>query len=304
VLNLLKKQFPGAYDWYCRSARARHGMQRKSAIEAILADPRPPGPIEEEHVVEGLMARPLPTPKPYDYDDLSLWLRASRRIARLAELGVLTANPWRILEICGGDGMVSALLAGLDHQVVMVDQSDWRHARAQDVQFVECDVDAGLPFRDCEFDLVVSYNAFEHVKQPEAVLAEMRRVSRPGGKLLLDFGPLYASPFGLHAWNLPLPWPQFLLSHALLARAIRGRSLSDLGTPQDGLQPTNGWALARFRELWARSGCIIEHLAEDEDHRFLELVTEFPTAFRGRGLTFEDLVKNSVEIVLTRPASQ
>lgn len=304
MLNLLKRRLPGAYDWYCRSARARHGMRRRSAIEAVLADPGPARPIEDENVVKGLMERPLPTPRPYDYDDLSLWLRASRRIARLAELGALKANPCRVLEICGGDGMVSALLTELGHQVVMVDQSDWRHARAQDVQFVECDVDTGLPFREGEFDLLVSYNAFEHVKQPDAVLAEMRRVCRSGGKLLLDFGPLYASPFGLHAWNLPLPWPQFLLSPALLAQVISSRSLSDLGTSQDTLQPTNGWSLARFRELWAHSGCTIEHLAEDEDHRFLELVTEFPAAFRGRGLTFEDLVKNSIEIVLARPDSQ
>ncbi len=302
MLSIVKKRFPEAYDWYCKSARARHLQRRKAAIESILIDSRPPRAIDEEQVLTGLMARLFPVPKPYEYDELSLWLRATGRIARLAQLGALTTKRCRVLEICGGDGMVSALLAGLGHQVLMVDQSDWRDARAARVDFVQCDVDAGVPFQDGEFDLLISYNAFEHVKRPDKVLAEMRRLCRPGGKLLLDFGPLYASPFGLHAWNLRLPWPQFLLSPTLLERMVRNTTLSDLGALQEDLQSTNGWTLSRFRRLWATSGCAVEHIFEDEDHRFLDLVTEFPEAFRGRELTFEDLVKNSIEIMLTRPA--
>jgi SAM-dependent methyltransferase len=301
MLNSVKKRFPGAYGWYCQLAKARQQALRKAAVELILAAPRPTKPIDEESVLEGLMARPFPAPTPYKYDDLSLWLRAASRVTRLAQLGALTTQRHRILEICGGDGMVSRLLADLGHDVQMLDQADWRSPRATGVSFVQCDVDVGLPFQDGAFDLLLSYNAFEHVKHPDRVLAEMMRVCRPGGKLLIDFGPLYASPFGIHAWNLRLPWPQFLLSPRLLELAIRSEALSDLGTSQDNLQATNGWEIAQFRKLWATSGCIVEHLFEDEDHRFLDLVTEFPSAFHGRSLSFEDLVKNSIEVLLSRP---
>ncbi len=42
-----------------------------------------------------------------------------------------------------------------------------------------------LPFADSSFDAAWSYAVLEHVPRPEAALAEMRRVLRPGGLLLL-----------------------------------------------------------------------------------------------------------------------
>lgn len=38
-----------------------------------------------------------------------------------------------------------------------------------------------LPFADASFDLVVSYNTFEHVEDPAFTAAELLRVLRPGG---------------------------------------------------------------------------------------------------------------------------
>lgn len=40
-----------------------------------------------------------------------------------------------------------------------------------------------LPFDDASFSLVVSRFAFHHFEAPQAVLAEMRRVCRPGGRI-------------------------------------------------------------------------------------------------------------------------
>ena len=40
---------------------------------------------------------------------------------------------------------------------------------------------AAMSFPDASFDLVYSYSVFEHLPDPAAVLAEMRRVLRPGG---------------------------------------------------------------------------------------------------------------------------
>jgi SAM-dependent methyltransferase len=44
---------------------------------------------------------------------------------------------------------------------------------------------AALPFRSLAFDLVVSTSALHHWRDPDAALAEMRRVLRPGGRVAI-----------------------------------------------------------------------------------------------------------------------
>jgi uncharacterized protein YbaR (Trm112 family) len=43
-----------------------------------------------------------------------------------------------------------------------------------------------LPFQDASLDGVISTALLEHVEQPEAILAEMRRVTRPGGFVYVE----------------------------------------------------------------------------------------------------------------------
>jgi ubiquinone/menaquinone biosynthesis C-methylase UbiE len=42
-----------------------------------------------------------------------------------------------------------------------------------------------IPLADASFDWVVCANSFHYFRQPEAALAEVRRVLRPGGSLVL-----------------------------------------------------------------------------------------------------------------------
>lgn len=71
-----------------------------------------------------------------------------------------------------------------------------------------------LPYGDAEFDLVYSFQVFEHIDGVEAAVAEMRRVLRPTGRAYLDIH-LFPSLSGGHdlAWidanrppASPPPW--------------------------------------------------------------------------------------------------
>jgi SAM-dependent methyltransferase len=56
----------------------------------------------------------------------------------------------------------------------------------------------GLPAD--QYDLAVSFAAFEHFQRLPEVLRETHRVLRPGGLLYAHFGPIWSGPDGHHLW--------------------------------------------------------------------------------------------------------
>jgi len=58
-------------------------------------------------------------------------------------------------------------------------------------------VGEALPFAAATFDAILSFDVFEHVQDPERVLAECRRVLKPGGRLYAVF-PSYWHPTEHH----------------------------------------------------------------------------------------------------------
>jgi SAM-dependent methyltransferase len=51
------------------------------------------------------------------------------------------------------------------------------------------------------FDFVYTWSAFEHVRDTAALLAEIARVLRPNGTLMLQLWPFYYSARGSHLWD-------------------------------------------------------------------------------------------------------
>ncbi len=80
---------------------------------------------------------------------------------------------------------------------------------------------AVLPFDDEVFDTVVANDAMEHFAHPGVALAEMRRVTRPGGALWVFFTPHY-SPLGSHLYDyIYTPWCHLVFSRSQIESAIR-----------------------------------------------------------------------------------
>ena len=87
--------------------------------------------------------------------------------------------------------------------------------------------DGRLPAADRSFDVVVSWSAFQYVADPPGALAEIRRVLRPGGALMVHLYPFFHSRHGslLEPW-FPDGWAQFLFP----PEEIEARVLSGTGT--------------------------------------------------------------------------
>jgi SAM-dependent methyltransferase len=96
-----------------------------------------------------------------------------------------------VLDVACGPGLVVRAFAQVAREAVGIDVTPAMLARAREVNAGRPNVrfDHGdvlpLPYADGTFSIVVSRFAFHHFQDPGAVLAEMRRVCRPGGRVVV-----------------------------------------------------------------------------------------------------------------------
>lgn len=64
-----------------------------------------------------------------------------------------------------------------------VDRGALKEAAKLGIKTVWADVEEPLPFDDADFDVVVAAELLEHLRQPERLVEEIRRVLRPGGTI-------------------------------------------------------------------------------------------------------------------------
>jgi SAM-dependent methyltransferase len=128
------------------------------------------------------------------------------RAAELAErvqAFVLPDGSELAIDVGCGAGALALALAPLVREVVGVDRVPEllelaRERAPGNVQFVEGDA-TGLPFDTGSFDLAGTLRTLHHVRRPELVIAELARIARPGGRVLVidqlaPIDPLEAYP--------------------------------------------------------------------------------------------------------------
>lgn len=179
----------------------------------------------------------VPTGNTYDkYNSQNPVVRWLMRQFRAAIFELLDrVEPRRVLDVGCGEGIVSEAIVERypDVEVLGVDledpdlQAHWsqrgggrlsfRTGRAED-----------LAFEDGAFDTVVAFEVLEHLRQPEAALAEMSRVAGEALVLSVPREPL---------WRV--------------LNVLRGAYLSDLGNTPGHL---NHWSRRGFAELVGEYG--------------------------------------------------
>lgn len=98
----------------------------------------------------------------------------------------------RILDLAAGTAKSSASLARRGASVVAADFSPGmlaegrrRHAGVRGLEFVQADA-TDLPFDDESFDAVTMSYGLRNVNEPKKALAELLRVTKPGGRLVIN----------------------------------------------------------------------------------------------------------------------
>lgn len=273
-------------DWKIR--RARRALQRNGAGAPAFLSP---------DLLPALMAEGFRQPDAVRYDPEGLRLRAREKVERLSNL-VGLAGVQRALELGSWDGMVGRELAergiracALDVVMTGLDP----RARRDGVRFVQSDA-GNIALAGGSIDLVYSFGSLEHFPHPDRSLFEVHRVLRRGGRAFFNFGPLYLSPYGRHAYRqIPVPFCHLLFGepalHAYAAAA---------GLPHDW-PFVNGWALQQYRALWTSVEDRFRVLSNHEHSTGgvgMELVSRFPQCFRGTSV--DALLVSHVDIVLEK----
>ncbi len=134
-------------------------------------------------------------------DETARRKKAAKIVAVVSHaLGLASLDALRAVDVGCSAGFIAdeLALAGATTSGVDIDEPGLARARERFGHRVDFRVARGedLPFDDDSVDVVVLNHIYEHVVDPEAVVADIHRVLRPGGLLYLGVG---------HRWQLIEP---------------------------------------------------------------------------------------------------
>lgn len=185
---------------------------------------------------------------------------AVRRIALIE--GHAAFSGARVLELGCATGEVGHAVAGRGARVAACDISGdciaLARRRYPEVGFLVSPVER-LPFPDSTFDIVLAFELIEHLLRPSDFVAEVRRVLRPGGVVVLttpnvgrgrSIGWSRWSGFGASLEHL------YFFDSACLARLLLRYGVSVVGVYSRGTGEIYRTRHPRVRELLRRAGLL------------------------------------------------
>jgi SAM-dependent methyltransferase len=243
-------------------------------------------------------------PRPdYGYDWHHKWTRGAQRASdMIKKCNILKQPGLQTLELGCGDGMVSYHLADFGHKPTLLDIEDWREPCTKPFPFIKSDLLNSTNLSDESQDCVFSFNSFEHFTDPKIAYNEALRVCKPGGIIFLEFGPLFYSPWGFHAYNtIPIPYLHLIFSESYVLQKLKEMGVFDLGKNRSDIQPLNRWKYSEFLFLFTSHGEKIKILKPHLVMQHLDIAFKYRKAFRGRNLCLEDIIIQAITICLEKP---
>lgn len=116
-----------------------------------------------------------------------------------------------------------------------------------------------LPYDDESFDVVLSFDLFEHIAQIDRHVSEVRRVLRPSGFYLFQTPNKYSNAIYETLWTKSLQWRRYhpsLHSPGQLRRRLAGHGFE---TRFIKMNPINEFTLKKLKKL-GPIGWIIRHV--------------------------------------------
>ncbi|SRR5216684_1009031 len=99
-------------------------------------------------------------------------------------------------------------------------------------------------------DTVFSLDAFEHFPDPAQILGEIGRLLKPGGRLLVNFGPPWNHPYGAHLrYFTRVPWVHLIFTEETILK-VRALYRNDGATKFEEVRGgLNRMTVGHFRSL-------------------------------------------------------
>lgn len=181
---------------------------------------------------------------------------------------------------CGGGFEAVEMAKRGAHRVIGVDCRQWVLDHATEL------AKAGSVSRVCNFclhteeraDVIFSIDGFEHYDDPTEILKLFGRLLKPGGSVLISFGPPWLHPYGGHLFSV-FPWAHLVFTENALIR-WRSDFKSDGATrfrEVDG--GLNQMTVARFRRLISESDFAISQFEPVPIRRLRHLHNRFTEEF-------------------------
>ncbi len=143
-----------------------------------------------------------------------------------------------------------------------------------------------IPIASSSFDVVISIGVLEHVKNPEAAVAEMFRVLRPGGRLILEI------PFLQPEHKVPTDFQRYTRD-GMIALATRHGFEVEVIRGMFTVYHTLYWQVF----IWL-------HLKSDLTYVLLRFLLLRPLLFAARrSSTYSDQLSSGFQLVARKPLS-
>ena len=276
-----------------RSIKVRKILERASTTSSWL---------EYDELVK--LQKRYPFPPEYGYDPKTVEIRGKERAIELQSLlraKIKIRNKINsFLEIGCWDGMTcyslkkrGYLATGIDNRIAGFD----KRAIRKGASLLQMDAEK-MAFKNESFDFVFVYESFEHFADPKTVFEEILRVVKNGGYIYAVIGPLYMSPWGLHAYrSITVPYLQFLFPGQMLSDYTRLNDLKEID-----FDHINGWSLENFQNLWKtyshRLKTILNYEWTDVSH--LDLILKYPSCFRSKTHSFNNLTVSVIDVLFQK----